>query len=145
MGTSGARPQCQPTSRCLIVHFVRLYCSTPLLKGPWRRLISWWHMHVDPQPTSTQGSFAGPFPHFSVITVEKTGGSRRRRSEDLPRTSIAIKLTPFFSSLSSFTNRADYMAGTHVPRYCCRDFAYLTEILATGISKFLQFFRRLEG
>lgn len=98
MGTSGARPQCQPTSRCLIVHFVRLY----------------W------QYASVKGAFTAPYflvaharrpPAYVYIrllrrTLPAFFGNNRRKNRGLPVDDVArislvrdLSLLPFFSSL----------------------------------------------
>jgi len=121
----------------VIVHFVRLCCA-PLLKGPSRRLISWWHMHADPRSKSSSGR---TLPAFFGNNCRKNGGFRERRGfESLPRASIAIKLPPFFFSSNTNCRSCGLHDRTHVLRYCCREFTYLTEILMTGVSEFLQIF-----
>jgi len=138
----------------VIVHFVRLCCSTPLLKGPSRRLISRWHMHADPIPSPF---LAGALLHFSVITAEKTGeegggptnirGRRIRGSPSNCRSSI--KLPPpsappsilFFSFFLAHSNRDARITrpDTCSSIYCYRDLACLTEMLATGVSEPVSF------
>jgi len=112
----------------VIVHFVRLCCSTPLLKGPSRRLISRWHMHADPIPSPF---LAGALLHFSVITAEKTwwgGGPRTSVDggfEGLPRIvdrrlSSPPPLPPsyFFPSFLLTRIGTHGLRGpTHAPRY----------------------------
>lgn len=135
MGTSGARPQCQPTSRChCALCTIVLYAS---VKGA---LTAPYFLVAHARRPSVYVSSAGPFLHFSVIIVEKTGSRERRGFESLPCTPIAIKLSSlFFSPPQTRVRRPRGLLGrTHVPRHSCRELAYLTEISVTGVSEFLQ-------
>lgn len=127
-------PTNQPMSLCTLYD-----CAcTPLLKGPSRRLISSWHMRVDPRFT-----FLRPrtLPAFFGNNRRKNGELPRERprqgSESLPSARRSrLSFSSLFFILLKHESRG-LLGRTHVRR-SRREFAYLTEILVTGVSELLR-------